>query len=150
MALEKKYSVPLIAALIGLFDAFYLTNEHYNGQLACGAQQYIFGLPVDCGYVTQSHYSVFLGIPISLFGLLYYLSIVIILLYKDTIETKITKDKIKFDLLFLLITILGALFSTYLVILQFFILERICLYCMLSALCCLTLICSSVYIYIKN
>lgn len=119
----SKWILGLILAVsfIGFLDAAYLTIEHYNkGILRC----YVFE---GCDEVTSSKYSTVGGIPIALFGAVYYLAIFIAtILFIDT----------KYRLLFYVLTfipILGFLFSAWFVYLQLAVIKAICLYCMISA-----------------
>lgn len=63
--------VSLLLAVIGVGVASYLTVEHFSGSAhlaGCAA-----GGTVDCGKVTTSKWSHFLGMPVALLGLLYFL-----------------------------------------------------------------------------
>ena len=69
----------LIAAFIGFGDAAYLTREHYLGVLPPCA------LSHGCGAVLASPFSSLLGIPLSLFGAVFYLTMILLLvLFLDT------------------------------------------------------------------
>ena len=111
----------IVFALIGFADATYLTIEHYtNGALLCG-------LTNGCDIVTTSTYSVVFGVPLALFGVLYYFSVIFgLVIYLDLKDEK---------LLFWLAhyTVLGFIVSIILIILQVFFLKSICIYCMGSA-----------------
>lgn len=113
-------------ALIGLFDAIYLTYEHYNpqgGGVACS-----FGIFSDCGRVLRSKYSEIFGIPVAIFGVVqYFIEFIavsgIILLNINTAKRILT-----------IFSVNGLLVSIYLIVLQLFVIGSICPYCMLSAL----------------
>lgn len=108
-------------AFLGFIDATYLTVIHYKGaELNCTA----WG---SCNEVTTSEYSVIFGIPMALFGALYYLTVLVLsLLYIDIKKQIILK-------LIPILTTFGFLFSLWLVYLQLFVLYSICIYCMFSA-----------------
>ena len=108
-------------ALLGFLDAVYLTAQHYLGfTLAC---------PITgCSAVLKSSYAIFLGFPIALFGALYYLAILLgVVAYLD-------RKKEVFLLGAALLTIPGFLTTLGLIYLQLFVINSICLYCMISAL----------------
>lgn len=109
-------------AFLGFADASYLAAKHYLGSpLVC----FIFS---DCNTVTASPYAYFLGIPVSLFGALYYLTVFILLvLFFDTKSPHWLRWAT-------LITPIGFIASAWFVFVQAFILESYCLYCLLSAL----------------
>lgn len=108
-------------AFIGFLDALYLTVNHYAGaELNC----FEFS---DCNAVTQSKYSEVFGIPLSLLGVLYYLTVLLSsLLYID-------KGIKKLLTLIAIITPLGFLFSLFFMYLQVFVIGSICAYCTFSA-----------------
>src|SRR3989344_1368127 len=99
------------AGFIGFLDSLYLAITHFIGS------------PVTCGFftgcdvVTSSIYSSVAGIPIALFGALYYLFWVLLgVWFLDSRNT-----------LFLI------LLPLILIGIQLFIIDAICVYCMISA-----------------
>ena len=108
------------AGFIGFLDSAYLTITHFIGS------------PVTCGFftgcdvVTSSEYSAIAGIPIALFGTLYYLFWVLLCVwYLDSRNTLF--------LTLLPLTAVGFGVSLILIGIQLFIIDAICVYCMLSA-----------------
>lgn len=112
----------LTVSFVGFLDSFYLTTKHYSGTaLNCS-------LLHGCEQVTTSQYSTFFNIPIALLGVLYYLTIFILIsLYLDTKNKRILT-------ILPFLTPIGFLASGYFVYLQLFTIKAICIYCMLSAL----------------
>lgn len=110
----------LIFGLIGFLDSVYLTFQHYNrGILPC----FIFE---GCEKVVSSSYATVAGIPISIFGAVYYLVLLaVLILFFDTGNKKA---------LFMLtnLPIAGFVASLYLLFLQLFIIKAICFYCIVS------------------
>ncbi len=123
----KKYTLYFIIALIliGMYDAGYLTIEHYRGIIPPCSMNDIFA---DCGRVLRSEYAVLLGVPLALLGLIHYVT----LLGVTILTLRFQKTWSKYWLL--IQTTGGLLFSFYLVYLQLFVIHAICPYCMLSAL----------------
>jgi dihydroorotate dehydrogenase len=126
----KKYlkKAPIVLfglSAIGILDAIYLTYEHYH---VLGVACFTLGI-IDCGKVIRGSYSEMFGIPLSVYGLLYYLSIsasAAILIFIKNLRL------IKYYVL--LSSSFAFLFSLYLVYLQLLVIGAICPYCMLSAL----------------
>jgi uncharacterized membrane protein len=112
----------LAASLVGLIDAAYLTAKHYLGTPpACS-------LFAGCEKVTTSHYAMIAGIPLALLGAIYYLALfLIVIAYLDT-------GRIEMIRLASGLTAIGFVSSIYFVYLQLFVIQAICIYCMLSAL----------------
>ncbi len=120
--------LPIILAFMGILDAAYLVYEHYAMIIPpCPTNP---GLLIDCGAVLASKFSVILGVPLALFGLIHYLLLISwLVLYKR-----------KFGrVLALLQATAGAIFSLYLVYLQLVVIRAICIYCMASAVISLTI-----------
>jgi uncharacterized membrane protein len=112
----------LLLAGIGFGDAAYLTIQHFTQfTLPCSITQ-------GCEVVTTSIYSSILGIPVALLGLLYY-SAIVLAIYIATFEYKNEKALT----IIALFTVLGFSFSLWFVYVQFFLLDAICQYCMISA-----------------
>ena len=128
-ALSKKLAAPsnwlvvafLILSAIGFADATYLTVKYFLGTpVACSILK-------GCEQVTTSHYSLFFGQPVALFGSIYYLAV--LLLTAIYFETK----KRFFFTIANILTLFGFLISLRFVYLQVFVIKAICIYCMTSA-----------------
>jgi uncharacterized membrane protein len=111
----------LAIALLGFFDAAYLTVKHYTGgALECSVLN-------GCEQVTTSKYSAIGPVPISLVGAVYYLVLLVLAFaYLDF-------EKPKLMYLAALLATLGFLASGVLVYLQVFVINALCLYCLFSA-----------------
>lgn len=105
----------------GLVISSYLTFAHYNssGVNFCATGS-------GCDTVTLSSYSSILGLPVSFMGVFGYLFFIILL------TVQISK-KVKWTLLFL-ISIAAFAFSLYLTYLEFFVINAVCSFCVISAL----------------
>jgi dihydroorotate dehydrogenase subfamily 2 len=113
-----------ILALIGIVDCAYLTYDHYTDfVLPCSSTQL-----VDCGKVLDSQYAILWGVPLAVWGLIFYSTLFVISMFYGFTNKK--------TLIYLMLgqTTIGALFSLYLVYLQLGVLNAICVYCMISAL----------------
>jgi uncharacterized membrane protein len=111
----------LVVSLAGLAVAAYLTFEHYTASktLACSDN----GV-VNCLQVTTSAQSKFLGIPVALLGLLYFVAMTILCLPPAwrRPEPAVWWARIG-------AATVGALFVLYLVYAELFLIEKICLWC---------------------
>lgn len=121
MKQKPLYIFILILGFIGFADATYLTATHFmDAPPGCGESG-------GCQTVTTSQYSTMFGIPVALFGVLFYLSMIFLsLLWLDQAPAMISR-------VLPLLSLPGFLFSCWFVYVMLFILEAICWYCMGSA-----------------
>jgi len=99
-----------------------LTAEHYFGPL--------LGCPIfgGCDKVLISPYSAVGGIPVALFGAVYYLVVFILgVAYFDTGRSRVLRFAAS-------LTPLGLIASLWFLYLQIFVIEALCFYCLVSAL----------------
>lgn len=123
----RKFVLVILLALtiFGLGDAIYLAHEHFAGTLPpCTTSSFLF---VDCGRVLRSQYSVMLGVPLPVWGIIQYLALTVLLLFS------LTKYRIIAGKLAVAQSLVGFGFSMYFVYLQFAVIKGICIYCMVSA-----------------
>jgi uncharacterized membrane protein len=116
----------VVLAAVGIFDSTYLSLEHLGGpSVACPA---IVGN--DCNVVTSSEYSRVFGIPVAFAGMAYYLTLFFLgmSLFGGFAGAK---------KLLVLVSGLGLLSSLWFTYLQFFVINALCFYCLISA--CITL-----------
>lgn len=112
----------LTLALIGLADATYLAVKHYvGGTVPCS-------LTEGCDTVLQSQYAVYLGVPVALWGALYYLTIVVL----TALFFQFRSSRL-LGLIFAL-TSGGILVSGVLIYVQGAVLGAWCAYCLVSAI----------------
>lgn len=100
-------------ALGGFLVSAYLLYVKVSGT------DYVCGIST-CAVVNNSKYSYFLKFPVALLGVLYYLTVLLLVIYK----------KLRF---FLYVSIIGVLFSAYLIYIEAFVIHAWCQWCMLSA-----------------
>jgi uncharacterized membrane protein len=85
----------------------------------------------DCSTVNSSRYSeTFGGIPVSLLGLLAYLTIIGI----HALETRSRFLKQNGNLLAFGLSLLGVLFSAYLTYVELYVIHAVCPFCVASAI----------------
>lgn len=121
MRQKPVYIFILVLGFIGFADALYLTATHFmDAPPGCGEAG-------GCEEVTTSEYATMFGIPVALFGVLFYLSVVFVsLLWLDRGLSLISKVLPFF-------TLPGFLFSCWFVYVMLFVLDAICWFCMGSA-----------------
>ncbi len=131
----------LILGFLGFLDATYLTILHYkNAFPPCTVTG-------SCETVLTSQYSIIFGVPISLLGSLFYLTVI-------AFSLAVLLDKRKIFAHGLFLTAFSGLFvSAVLFFVQFFILQAFCQYCLLSEVISLAIfiVCSLLYSkFLKN
>jgi len=110
----------IFLSTFGLFDAGYLTYEAFTGGVVpCS-------LTGGCETVLSSQYADIYGIPISLIGMLFYATALILAVNIYYGNTK------AFNFL-LVISSIAFIVSIVLVYIQFFVIEAVCVYCLTSA-----------------
>jgi uncharacterized membrane protein len=111
-------------AVVGLGVATYLTVEHWRGSLPdCSVVN-------GCEKVLTSKYAAVGPVPTAAFGVAYYLTVVVLgILYLGSGNPAAMR-------LVGWLALIGFMVSLYLVYLQIWVIEAICLYCMASALIC--------------
>lgn len=111
----------LLVSAFGFIDAAYLAQKHFTRDpLVCP----FFG---GCDQVTNSIYSEIYGIPVALFGAIYYALIFLFVLISFLSNKKI------FLYLAVFLTPFGLLTSAILVFLMLVVIKAVCFYCVLSA-----------------
>lgn len=122
-------------ALIGFTDSAYLLTKRISGTpIPCF-------ITSGCDTVSKSPHSVLFGVPLSAWGVLFYLGIgFLALLYVDT-KNLIVAKLIPFA------TTLGFLSSLYFIYVQKFLIGAFCIYCILSAIVSTLLFALGVVVY---
>ncbi len=115
-----------IVALAGLTDAVYLTIHHYTAEaVPCG-------LEFDCGAVLGSQYAEIAGVPLAAFGAAAYFTAFALALFTAFGNHGLWK-------VYGVQATLMALFSAWLIYVQYFLIHAWCQYCLVSAATSFTL-----------
>ena len=118
-------SLFVAVSAIGFLDSAYLAAKYFLGSpITCT-------LLKGCEKVTSSAYSHLFNLPISLFGVVYYLTLFFLSVYASGLKEEGKKlhlaDFIRH------FTVFGFVASLYFIFLQALILKALCLYCLVSA-----------------
>ena len=101
-----------LSILGALISAYLLQSKILGSDLLCGVS--------SCGVVNNSQYSQIFGIPISAFGLAFYIGMAFLLVFG-------------YKRLFFIGSIVGVLFSAYLTYIEAFVIHAWCQWCIMSA-----------------
>ena len=113
----------IVLACIGLADSWYLAESAMSDTpLTCD----IGGL-TGCNTVAQSPYSHLFGIPLGVYGILFYALVFIFTL--AILRLAIAH----LERYLLLLTLAGAIASVVFILIQVFLIQALCVYCLLSS-----------------
>ncbi len=115
-------AIPFLA-LAGALDSAYLTWIHYSR-----SQPFCAGVG-DCDLVNSSAYAQVMGLPVALIGLGGYLAILGLGLARWRGGASLFLDLALFGL-----ALSGTAYSAYLTYIELFVLQAICIWCVVSAL----------------
>ena len=120
--MTKRRLVALLA-LLGCFLAAYLAlyKLGYIAQLVCAMS--------SCERVNMSRWAVFLGVPVAIWGLLFYATLAVALV--GTMPRYAEERRI--SALLVGLSGWGVLFTAYLTSLEAFVIHAYCMYCLTSA-----------------
>jgi len=112
---KHKYDIIVILAFVGAGISLYLAITHYLG----------FTVPCDlthgCETVLNSKYSVFLGLPLAVWGVAYFSAVII--------SSLLANHYLVWQKILTLILGGGTLASLVFLSLQFFVIKKVCQYC---------------------
>ena len=134
-----------ICALVGFFDATYLTIDHYQNI----APPCFVG---SCEVVLTSAYSTVAGIPVSIFGMVYYLFILATLFayINASVDPHTGQKNVRGYNMALYATPIGFAVSLYFFLIQAFALHHFCQYCLLSGTTSTLLFVTAIYLFLKK
>ena len=122
-------------ALAGIFISVYLTLYKLGviGVLSCSIG--------SCETVNTSRWSMFLGLPVAAWGLLFYVDVFIIALLGTTARFEYEPA---ISVVLVAQAAIGVLFSAWLTYLELGVIHAICIWCVTSAVIVLTILLVSV------
>lgn len=117
-------SLMLALAFLGLADSFYLAESAATDTpLICGP-----GMLDGCNAVAQSPYSRLFGIPLGVYGVVFYVLVLI------AVSALMSFKERRIERVLFLLTGGGALASIIFIGIQVFLIQALCVYCLASAL----------------
>jgi uncharacterized membrane protein len=108
----------ILVTLAGIGVAGYLTWAHFADQSVICVQG------GGCEQVQESSYSEIAGIPVAVLGLASYLTVLALLVWDAPIARLSAAS----------IAVVGLLFGAYLVVVQLFVIDAVCVWCMANDL----------------
>jgi uncharacterized membrane protein len=115
----------LVVAGLGIALSAYLTWVHYEpSALVCTGNG-------GCEKVQQSDYATLVGVPVAVLGLIAWIAVFGLTLWNDPLARTLTAA----------LALGAALFAAYLVILQFFVIDAICVWCTINDVVLVPLLC---------
>ena len=120
---------------IAILDTVYLTYIHFKptASTLCKINDYL-----DCDIVNKSIYAELFDIPVSILGMFTYILLFVLgwMVLKNIRLTRFWKALRPHNLLWFMfaVTAFGVLFSGYLTYIELFVLEAVCIFCMLQQL----------------
>lgn len=115
---RHKYDIIVILSMLGFADSVYLTVTKILGiKVPCG-------LTRGCETVLSSKYSAFLGVPLAVWGIVFFSGIIIAALLAN-----------HYQLWRKLLTValgIGSIGALVFLSLQFFVIKQVCQYCLVS------------------
>jgi uncharacterized membrane protein len=136
-------------ASVGLLDAGYLTYEKYSHRIVPCTEGFAL---IDCGKVLDSPYSLLFGVPVSVWGMFFYTTVILMAVFGHRIPWDGLMHRLPLNLrrkahgiedptsaALLVMGTAGLGMSVYFVSVQLMVIRAICPYCMLSAIISITL-----------
>lgn len=124
----------LILAFFGLADSAYLAQSALSGtSLLCNIQNLS-----GCNVVAASEYSRLFGIPLAIYGVVFYSAVFILAALELVLYNRLLRRVLQ------VASVIGVLSSLYFVFVQKFFIGAFCIYCFVSAVIALfILVCAS-------
>ncbi|MBW2365130.1 MAG: thioredoxin domain-containing protein, partial [Deltaproteobacteria bacterium] len=118
-----------IIAAAGLLDSIYLSISHYRVYTDIGYRSFCsISKSVNCDTVSQSIYSIFLGVPVPVWGIIGYLFFIVILFFAYRREA----EKKRVWALLFLISFVYSIYSIILAYISAFYIHSYCFMCIVS------------------
>ncbi len=113
----------LLLSLLGIADSTYLSYEALTGgALSCT----IKGLE-GCNLVAQSIYSHLFGIPLGVYGVVFYAAVLILTVLVLSVPIRFAHDALAG------LGVAGLIASIFFIAIQVFLIKALCVYCLASA-----------------
>lgn len=118
--------VIILIALLGIVLTLFLWSIHFKGTQ--NVDPFIPCTPNGgCEEVLTSKYSKMFGVPVAIFGLFYYLYILLISFQREFIKHTLLNNLLTTGIIW------GFIYTIYLRYLDIFVIRSICIWCLISA-----------------
>lgn len=118
--------INLILAGTGLISSTYLSISHYRVYTDVGYRSFCsISKAINCDTVSQSQYSVFLGIPLGLWGCIGYLAVIVLLFFAKMKAAKMARV---WTTIFI-ITCFYSIISVFLALISDYLIHSYCIIC---------------------
>jgi uncharacterized membrane protein/protein-disulfide isomerase len=119
----------LSLAFMGLADSIYLAVSHYRVYMDMGYRSFCaITKSINCDTVSQSHYAIFLGLPVPVWGIFGYLFIVLLM----GIGRFAARDEKRIWPTIFFVSLAYSIYSIVLAGISTFLIQSYCLMCILS------------------
>lgn len=119
----------LCLAAAGVADSIYLSISHYRVYADIGYRSFCaISKAINCDTVSQSPYSIFLGLPVPIWGIVGYLFLLLLL----PLARKKDAAKKRIWALMFLVALAFSVYSVILAIISTYIIHSYCIMCMVS------------------
>jgi uncharacterized membrane protein len=121
--------VTVALAAAGLFDSIYLAVSHYRNFVDIAYSSFCaISRSINCDTVSQSHYAIFLGLPVPIWGIIGYIFVLLLIWVASTKAA----CKQRIWALLILVSALYSLYSIILAAISHFYINSYCIMCILS------------------
>jgi len=124
------YYLPVVLfAITGFFDSIYLSISHYRNYMDMGYQSFCaISKTLNCDTVSQSPYSIFLDVPVPIWGILGYGFFLFLLAFAWLEQAR----KKRVWTILMLISLFFSIYSIVLAFLSSYYIRSYCIMCVLS------------------
>lgn len=116
---RRRVDVSLVVTLLGVALSIYLTIEHFTSAAVLACPE---GQTINCAKVTSSTWSAVFGIPVAVLGLVYFVAMTLLV-------TPVAWRQRKLDPVRIVGAAGGALMVLYLIYVELFLVNALCLWC---------------------
>lgn len=119
----------LVLVTIGLLDSIYLAVSHYRVYNDMGYRSFCaITKSINCDTVSQSSYAIFLGLPVSVWGIIGYAFVLLLMRYAHLT----TSEHKPFWPLIFFVSLIYSIYSMVLAGISTFIIQSYCIMCILT------------------
>jgi uncharacterized membrane protein/protein-disulfide isomerase len=118
-----------LLALLGLADSVYLSISHYRVYTDIAYESFCaISKSINCDTVSQSPYSILIGVPVPIWGIIGYASFIILLLFAWSKEAQ----KQRMWMILFCISLAFSIYSVILAYISAFYIQSYCMMCLVS------------------